>query len=199
MTDAEPTTRWQAGAGASYAARFRELAGSGVDVHGEASLCASLVPAGSRVLDAGCGTGRVAARLAELGFDCVGVDVDSSMLAEARRASSAVRWVQADLAELAGLSLGAFDLVVAAGNVVPLLGAGRERAAVAAMADRVAPGGLLVAGYGLHPATLPPAAVVVAPADYDSWCGLRPLHRWSTWDREPYTDDARYLVSVHTR
>lgn len=199
MTDDEPMTRWQAGAGASYAARFRELADSGADVHGEASLCASLVPAGSRVLDAGCGTGRVATRLAELGFDCVGVDVDSSMLTEARRASSTVRWVLADLADLGELDLGTFDLVVAAGNVVPLLGAGRERAAVAAMADRVAPGGLLVTGYGLHPATLPPAAAVIAPADHDSWCALRILHRWATWGREPYQDGARYVVSVHIR
>ena len=49
--------------GPSYDAAFRELAASGMDVHGEAAYVAALVPPGIRVLDAGCGTGRVAAGL----------------------------------------------------------------------------------------------------------------------------------------
>ena len=65
------TTRWERiaretvgeGYAASYAERFRRLAASGADVHGEAAFAASLVPAPARVLDAGCGTGRVAVRL----------------------------------------------------------------------------------------------------------------------------------------
>src|SRR5512139_1105914 len=84
--------------GASYAARFAELAASGADVHGEARFCASLVPIGSRVLDAGTGTGRVAIRLAELGYHCIGVDLDASMLAEARRLAPEMTWIKADLA-----------------------------------------------------------------------------------------------------
>ncbi|WP_372343101.1 methyltransferase domain-containing protein [Streptomyces sp. KL116D] len=32
------------------------------------------------MLDAGCGTGRVTIRLSELGYDCVGFDLDASML-----------------------------------------------------------------------------------------------------------------------
>jgi SAM-dependent methyltransferase len=70
------------------------------------------VPPGAHVLDAGCGTGRVAIRLAELGYDCVGVDLDPAMLAEARRAAPALAWVPADLASLALDRR--FDLVVAA-------------------------------------------------------------------------------------
>ena len=78
-------TRWQgdlAGrTGADYAARFDQLRRAGADVHGEADLVAVAGAApGARVLDAGCGTGRVALRLAELGYDCVGVDLDPSML-----------------------------------------------------------------------------------------------------------------------
>ena len=71
--------------GEDYAARFSALARSGKDVHGEARFCAALVPTGARVLDAGCGTGRVMIRLAELGYDCVGADLDASMLAVARK------------------------------------------------------------------------------------------------------------------
>ena len=82
-----------------YAARFATLARSGKEVHGEARFCAALVPAGARVLDAGCGTGRVMIRLAELGYDCVGVDLDASMLAVARKQAPGLPWFQADLAE----------------------------------------------------------------------------------------------------
>src|SRR3954462_14984407 len=87
----ESRSRWAdiAGddAGERYAARFAKLAESGADLHGEARVCAELLPPGARVLDAGCGTGRVAIRLAELGYDCVGVDLDESMLEVARRAA----------------------------------------------------------------------------------------------------------------
>ena len=50
--------------GSRYAARFERLAAQGHDVHGEADFCAALITPGARVLDAGCGTGRVAIRLA---------------------------------------------------------------------------------------------------------------------------------------
>lgn len=199
-------TRWAditgGGTGAEYAARFARLAASGADVHGEARLCAGLVPVGSRVLDAGCGTGRVAIRLAELGYRCVGVDLDESMLAEARRAAPDLTWVQADLADLVlpGGDAG-FDLVVAAGNVVPLLAAGTEAAAVARLAAQLRPGGLLVVGFGLQPGQLPRGCAPVSPADYDGWCaaaGLALERRSGTWDGAEY-DGGDYAVSIHRR
>ncbi|WP_031178694.1 class I SAM-dependent methyltransferase, partial [Streptomyces sp. NRRL B-3253] len=105
--------------GEDYAARFATLARSGKNVHGEAQFCAALVPVGARVLDAGCGTGRVMIRLAELGYECAGVDLDASMLAVAGMQSPGLPWFQLDLAEfepaLLGIA-GGFDLVVAAGN-----------------------------------------------------------------------------------
>ncbi|MET8805901.1 methyltransferase domain-containing protein [Streptomyces sp. NPDC004546] len=99
--------------GQDYAARFAALARSGKDMHGEARFCASLVPAGARVLDAGCDTGRVMIRLARLGYECVGVDLDASMLAVARKQAPELPWFQADLAEFAPDALGVaadFDL-----------------------------------------------------------------------------------------
>src|SRR3954467_393192 len=45
--------------GDSYQERFDRLAAAGADVHGEAAFVVSYEPAS--VLDAGCGTGRVAA------------------------------------------------------------------------------------------------------------------------------------------
>jgi SAM-dependent methyltransferase len=185
-------------AGERYAERFAALAASGADVHGEAALCASLVPVGARVLDAGCGTGRVAIRLAELGYDVVGVDLDDSMLAVAARLAPDLTWVGADLADLAGL--GEFDLVVAAGNVIPLLAEGTEPRTVANLAAAAKHGGLVVAGFGLDAAHLPVAPTFTL-AEYDRWCadaGLTLEQRYSTWDAHPFTDDG-YAVSVHRR
>ncbi len=201
-------TRWSdatGGAGShDYAARFDALAAAGTDVHGEASCCHALVPAGSRILDAGCGTGRVAVRLAELGHDVVGVDLDASMLEVARERAPVLRWVQADLASLDLLGDGspAFELVVMAGNIVPLVAADTEPVVVRRVAAHLAPGGLLVAGFGLDRAHLPPAGAVVDIEEYDRWCtaaGLAPVRRLATWDGAPWTAAAGYAVSVHAR
>jgi 2-polyprenyl-3-methyl-5-hydroxy-6-metoxy-1,4-benzoquinol methylase len=190
-------------AGDSYAARFDTLAASGVDVHGEATLCASLVARGARVLDAGCGTGRVAIRLAELGYECVGVDLDESMLAVARARAPQLTWVLGDVAtvDLIGDGHPGFDLVVAAGNVVPLVAEGTEAQVIARLAAHLHPGGRLVAGFGLDREHLPPAAALLGLADYDRWCSAAALdldRRFATWDGAAY-DGGGYAVSVHRR
>jgi SAM-dependent methyltransferase len=189
--------------GEDYAARFAALAAGGKDMHGEARFCAALVPAGARVLDAGCGTGRVMIRLAELGYDCVGVDLDPSMLAVARQAAPGLHWIQADLAEFdpAAVDVAAdFDLVVAAGNIFPLLAAGAEPAVLARLAAALRPGGLMVAGFGLDAAHLPVPPSIALP-EYDAHCaaaGLAFVDRFATWDADPY-DGGGYAVSVHRR
>lgn len=189
--------------GEDYAARFAALARSGKDVHGEARFCAAIVPAGARVLDAGCGTGRVMIRLAELGYDCVGVDVDASMLAVARKQAPELPWFQVDLAgfepDLLGIAAD-FDLVVAAGNVFPLLAAGTEATVVQRLAAALRPGALLVAGFGLDEAHLPVPPGITLP-EYDACCaaaGLTLVDRFATWDAAPY-DGGGYAVSVHRR
>ena len=187
--------------GAEYAARFRAIEAAGADVHGEATFCASLVPPGSRVLDAGCGTGRVAIRLAQQGYSCVGVDSDVSMLDVARAASPDVTWLLADLVEIGEVVDGAFDLVVAAGNVIALLAPGSEGAVVAGITERLAPGGLLVAGFGLDAAHLPLDEAPFGLDAYDRWCsgaGLELVSRTATWDGADY-DDGGYAVNVHRR
>ncbi|MFB7557370.1 class I SAM-dependent methyltransferase [Streptomyces brevispora] len=189
--------------GENYAARFATLARSGKNMHGEARFCAALVPVGARVLDAGCGTGRVMIRLAELGYDCVGVDLDASMLAVARKQSPGLPWFQLDLAEfepaLLGIA-GGFDLVVAAGNIFPLLAPGTESTVVEHLSAALRPGGLLVAGFGLDAAHLPvPPNLTLS--DYDDCCaaaGLTLVDRFATWDADPY-DGGGYAVSVHRR
>jgi SAM-dependent methyltransferase len=142
-------------------------------------------------------------RLAELGYDCVGVDRDASMLAVARREAPELPWFQVDLAEFDPRPLGiapGFDLVVAAGNVLPLLAAGTDAAVVEHLAAVLRPGGLLVAGFGLDEAHLPVPPGITLP-EYDEYClasGLTFVDRFATWDADPY-DGGGYAVSVHRR
>lgn len=206
MTEEPGGTRWSEIAGDSgeeYAERFAALARSGADVHGEARFCAALLPPGARVLDAGCGTGRVAVRLDELGFQVVGADVDESMLAVARRTAPQIAWHKADVSQLTARALdGAceFDLVVLAGNVVPLLAEGTLPRAVRSLAALLRPGGLMVAGFGLDSAHLPAGCPVTGFEEYDAAgaaAGLELRERYSTWDRAPFDADEGYAVSVH--
>lgn len=185
--------RWLAEAGGrsgTYDRRWEELAAAGQNVHGEADLVESLGP--RSVLDAGCGTGRVAIELARRGLDVTGVDVDPSMLEKARAKQPDLTWVQADLADV-DLER-TFDTVVLAGNVMIFLAPGTEAQVVANMARHVAPDGTLVAGFSLEPARLDLAT-------YDGHAqaaGLELAERWATWDRQPFTGES-YAVSVHRR
>jgi SAM-dependent methyltransferase len=176
--------------GRAYQDRFDALAERGVDVHGEASLVRSLNPAS--VLDAGCGTGRVAVELARHGIDVVGVDVDRSMITEARRRAPGLEWV---LADLASLTLGRqFDVVVLAGNVPLFCPAARRPALVGSCAAHVGPGGALVAGFQLNRG--------YDLAEFDratAAAGLVPADRWSTWDGRPFIADGDYAVTVCRR
>ncbi len=200
-------TRWSDAAGEdsgeSYHARMAAFAASGQDVHGEADFVSSLLAAGGRVLDAGCGTGRVAVELGARGFDVVGVDVDASMLAVARRTAPTLTWLERDLAALdhaePALADG-FDVVLAAGNVIPLLSGGTEADVVRRLAGCLRPHGLLVAGFGTDVEHLPLDDVPVTLEDYDGWCaeaGLVLRERCLTWDRAPFDADEGYAVSVH--
>ena len=186
----------------AYAEQFRTMAAEGADVHGEAALVEQLVPPPARVLDAGCGTGRLGARLAERGYDVVGCDADETMVAVARRDHPQVRWEVADLADLAGAPLGApFDAVVLAGNVIPLLDPGTLLAAAHGCAGLLRPGGLLLAGFGLDAEHLPEGCDPTSLADVDAAlgsAGLVPEHRWATWDGAPH-DDGGYVVVAHRR
>ncbi|MEU1127241.1 class I SAM-dependent methyltransferase [Streptomyces sp. NPDC005899] len=190
-------------AGEEYAQRFARLARSGHDIHGEADFCAALLKPTARVLDAGCGTGRIAIRLAELGHRCTGVDIDSSMLAVARRQAPAQEWVLGDLAHLEDLGLNTgFDLVLAAGNVIPLLAPGTEPDVVRQLAAVLGPGALLVTGMGLDAAHLPLPEPTVTLSAFDHWCaqvGLTLRQRFATWSGEPYRPGCGYAVSVHSR
>ncbi len=190
------TNRWMTGdgpRGAQYDRRFEELAASGADMHGEASFVASFGE--GSVLDAGCGTGRVAIELSRRGHDVVGIDMDPGMLEAARQKAPGLRWIEGDLADDA-LAIGRhFDVVVMAGNVLIFVSPGTEGNVVANMAAHLAPAGRLIAGYSLAPGGLS----VGRHDELAAESGLTLEERWSTWDRAPFDQTSTYAVSVHRR
>jgi SAM-dependent methyltransferase len=201
---ARMSTRWDgtdAPRGAVYDAQWEQLKAAGRSVHGEADLVDALVQeqGGTRVLDAGCGTGRVAIELAARGYDVVGVDLDGSMLDAARAKAPELTWVRADLASLgpADFPHGApatFDAVVMAGNVMIFLQPGTEGGVLERLGALVAPEGLVIGGFQLR-------ADRIGLDDYDrlaAGAGLELAARWSTWERSPFTG-GDYAVSVHRR
>lgn len=177
-----------------YDARWARMAVEGANPHGEADFVMRYEP--TRVLDAGCGTGRVALELAGRGVAVVGVDLDPDLLDRARAKAPSLTWIEADLATMADLDLGgSFDVIVAAGNVIGFVAADRRAEVVAACAHHLAPGGRLVSGAQLRPGW--PSA-----EQYDGWCtdaGLELEARYATWHGEPLGPTPDYAVSVHRR
>lgn len=185
--------------GDDYDARWRDLAARGESVHGEADCLSRLLEAGSiptpaAVLDAGCGTGRVAVEMAARGHHVTGVDLDPGMLDTARAKAPTLDW---HLADLVDVDLDRqFDLIALPGNVMIFLARGTEAAVIANLARHLAPDGLLVAGFQLAPDRL-------SLDDYDAHAdaaGLRVRDRWATWEGAPFVvTEATYAVSVHQR
>ena len=166
------------------------MAASGQNVHGEVDFLLSYQPAS--VLDAGCGTGRVAIELDRRGIHSVGVDMDPQMLEEARRKAPNIGWRQEDLRDLELKS--AFDLVVLAGNVMIFLEPGSELEVLQRMVRHVNKGGLLVSGFSLRPE-------ILSLKRYDALAqevGLSLAGRWSTWQRDPF-EGGTYAVSAHRK
>jgi SAM-dependent methyltransferase len=190
-------TRWRESGlprGGDYDARWDALADQGQNIHGEADLVETLLreSGGSRVLDAGCGTGRVAIELARRGFSVVGVDSDAKMLAVAHTKNPALRWIEADLTDLTARLDAEFDLALLAGNVMIFLDPGTEATVLRELGTHLAPGALLVSGFQIWPGR-------VSFDEYDrlaAAAGFEAVARWATWDREPFAG-GNYAVSVH--
>jgi SAM-dependent methyltransferase len=177
--------------GADYDQTYDARAAAGEDVHGEASFVMRFEP--GSVLDAGCGTGRIARELARRGVAIVGVDRDPRMLSTAQEKAPDLDWRLADLvtAELRR----AFDAVLMAGNVMLFVDGGTEGAVLANLARHLHPGGRLIAGFQLGARALPVERYDALARD----AGLELDERWSTWDRDPWRPGDAYAVSVHRK
>lgn len=189
-------TRWEARTQADpehshwYVERFRRMARDGADLAGEARLVDAMVPRSARILDAGCGPGRVGGELARRGHVVVGVDVDPVLIEAALEDHPGPRWLVGDLAEL-DLAGETFDVVVCAGNVMTFLAPRTEVEVLRRFAAHLAPGGRAVVGFGAgrgYPFESFFADVAAA--------GLRVEAKFSTWDLRPFDEGSDFLVAI---
>jgi SAM-dependent methyltransferase len=115
----------------------------------DVSFCERAFPTPGRLVDLGCGTGRLAVHFAAQGFDCVGVDLSDEMLARAKENSAAagvrVEWKKANLVDLSGLPDGSFDYAACLFSTLGMVQGAENRAKVVASAFRLLkPGGRFV-------------------------------------------------------
>lgn len=177
-----------------YVERFRTMAADGFDLHGEARFVDTMVARGARILDAGCGPGRVGGHLAALGHDVVGIDLDPVLIAAAEHDHPGPRWLVGDLADLdlhsSGVEPG-FDVVACAGNVMGFLDPTSRRRVLHNLRAVLRDGGRIVAGFGSggdYPFDAFFDDVESARLDVEL--------RLSSWDLRPFRADAEFLVAV---
>jgi SAM-dependent methyltransferase len=177
-----------------YVERFRAKARAGEDLTGEARLVDAMAPRGARILDAGCGPGRLGGYLATVGHRVVGVDVDPVLIDAAKQDYPGPDWLVGDLAELDLPARGVterFDVIVSAGNVVTFLAPSTRVQVLARLRAHLVVDGRAVIGFG-------------ANRDYEftefladaTDAGFVPDLLLSTWDMRPFTDDSDFIVAI---
>lgn len=193
-----PPPRWVTAHGPEhshwYVERFRQMAADGADLAGEARLVDALVPVRSRLLDAGCGPGRVGAELQARGHTVVGVDIDPVLIAAAVEDHPGPTWVVADLATLDLTETEGyqpFDGAVVAGNVMPYLAPGTGAQALTAIVRHLRPDAPIAVGFGLD------RGYTLDAFDADAQlAGLRLENRFATWDLRAWTPHSPFAVTV---
>jgi SAM-dependent methyltransferase len=97
-----------------------------------------------RVLELGCGAGRLTGHLSEVAREVHGVDLSPAMVAYCERAYPRASFSVGDLRELSGFADGGYDVVVAPFNVLDVLGDEARRQVLADARRLLAEGGLFV-------------------------------------------------------
>jgi SAM-dependent methyltransferase len=180
-----------------YVERFRSMAQAGEDLLGEARFVDAMAPRGARILDAGCGPGRLGGYLATVGHHVVGVDVDPVLIEAAEQDHPGPRWLVGDLAELDLPACGItepFDVIASAGNVMTFLAPSTRVQVLRRLGAHLAVDGRLVIGFG-------------AGRDYEfahflddaAASGLAAELLLCTWDLRPFEGDSDFLVALLRR
>jgi SAM-dependent methyltransferase len=170
------------------------MAAEGADLAGEARLVDAVLPVRSRVLDAGCGAGRVGAELHARGHTVVGVDVDPLLIEAAAADHPGPTWIVADLVTLDLPAAGVdepFDGAVVAGNVMPYLAPATGARVLTSIARHLRPDSAVAVGFGLD------RGYSLDAFDADvALAGLTLENRFATWDLRPWTPQSPFAVSL---
>ena len=150
----------------------------------------ALLGRASRILDAGCGMGRIGGELALRGHHVLGVDLDPILVDAARKDFPEVQWQLGDLSELS-LPGQTFDLIVCAGNVMTFLSPGTAPIVLANFKKHLATEGRAVIGFGGDRGY----AFADFFADVQD-AGLCVSGRFATWHLHPFGPDSDYLVAL---
>ena len=180
-----------------YVERFRALLAEGSDIVGEARTVDAMVARGSRILDAGCGFGRVGGHLASVGHTVVGVDVDPTLIDAARADHPDVTWLVGDLARLDLAAHGIpepFDAIVCAGNVLPFAAPATRQDVLRGFARHLRPGGRAIVGFGTDR-----GYAVSEFRAHVTGAGLQAELLLATWDLVPWTDGSDFIVAILRR
>ena len=109
------------------------------------ALCEHAFGPTGRLVDLGCGTGRLCAHFATKGVECVGVDLSDEMLAQARANVPAATFLKANLVDLSELPERSFDYAACLFSTLGMVRGAGNRAKVVANAFRLLkPGGRFV-------------------------------------------------------
>lgn len=176
-----------------YDRRWTDMAARGESVHGELDFVERLFPNRTlSVLDAGCGTGRLAIEAARRGHRPLGVDLDPDMVERAVRKAPNIDWLCADLSRLEIDAM--FDVAVMAGNIPLFCAPGSQGDIISSLSRHLVPGGVLICGFTIEKST---GAYQPSDLERDARnAGLVPEGRFSTWDGRPSDADDDYAVIV---
>ncbi|MEE6179748.1 class I SAM-dependent methyltransferase [Mycobacterium sp. 050134] len=177
-----------------YIERFRSMARAGEDLVGEARMVDAMASRGARILDAGCGPGRVGGYLAEVGHQVVGVDVDPALIEAAEQDHPGPRWLVGDLADLDLPARGIdkpFDVIVMAGNVMTFLAPGTHVRVLTRLRAHLGADGRAVIGFGAGR-----GYEFAQFLDDAAEAGLVPDLLLSAWDLRPFNEDSDFLVAI---
>jgi SAM-dependent methyltransferase len=97
-----------------------------------------------RVLELGCGAGRITGHLGEISSDVHGIDISEAMVEHCRRAYPALRFSVGDLRELRAVAEGRYDAIVAGFNVLDVLGDDERRRVLSEIRGLLADDGVLI-------------------------------------------------------
>lgn len=165
----------------------------GKDIHGEARTADAMLERGSKVLDAGCGTGRIGGYLARQGHNVLGMDIDPILIDYAQQEHPDVRWEVGDLSN-DEIPDNGFDLAISAGNVMGFLAEEGREAALSSIFNALEPGGRFIVGFGEGRGWSFEDFLTLV-----EYVGFRVEFKFSSWELNTFTANSTFLVAVLSR